>query len=171
VLLAPTVRGAMAQRGDVGLVLIDLAVPGDIHPDVAAIDGCTLRNLDDLEEVVARNVALRRREQAAAEQFCAEAAEDFRAWQAARVVTPTIGLLRTHGEDVALTEARRVAAAWPGLDDEGRERLDRLARGIARKLLHDPTVRLKETAAGSDGIGYAETVRELFALEDTPAGE
>jgi glutamyl-tRNA reductase len=165
VLAAPAVRSAMELRAH-PLLLIDLAVPRDIDPDVAAIEGCTLHDLDDLERVVARNVAARQREAAAAELLCAAAAGEFRVWQAGRVVVPTIGRLRAHGEDVAAQEARQLAGRWPGLDDEGRARLERLAGDIARRLLHEPTVRLRESAATSDAVGYAETVRELFGLDD-----
>ncbi len=169
VLQAPVVQGAMVERGFAPLLLIDLAVPHDIEPEVGTIDGCTLHDLDGLQEVVARNVALRRREAQAAEAICAEAAEDFRAWHASRVVVPSIGLLRGHASDVAAEEAARAAARWPDLDAEGRARLERLAADVAKRLLHEPTVRLRARAASSDGVGYAETVRELFGLDDDQA--
>jgi glutamyl-tRNA reductase len=166
VLHAPAVRDAMAGRPSTPLLLIDLAVPRDIDPAVGGIAGCTLRDLDDLRAVVARNVALRRREAVAAEHLCAAAAERFRGWQASRVVAPSIGLLRGRAHRLAAEEAARAAARWPDLDEEGRARLDRLARDVARKLLHEPSVRLREKAASSDGVTYAETVRELFGLDD-----
>jgi glutamyl-tRNA reductase len=168
---ASAVRAAMERRKAIPLLFIDLAVPRDVEPEVGAIEGCRLHDLDDLEAVVRRNVALRRREAAQAEEICFAAAEEFRAWQAARVVVPAIGRLRAHGAEVAAEEVRRAAGRWPDLDDEGRARLERLGRAITARLLHDPTVRLRETAATSDGVGYAETVNELFGLEPDDAPE
>jgi glutamyl-tRNA reductase len=172
VLAADVVRRAVAGRTRDPLLLIDLAVPRDIEPEVRWIEGCVLHDLDDLQAVVARNVALRQQEAAAAEEICAAQAEQFREWQAARVVVPSIVRLRERGEAVAAEEVARAAAGWPELDDGERARLDRLGRAIARRLLHEPTVRLREGAAASDGVAYAETVRDLFGLElpnGTPA--
>ena len=172
VLHASAVRAAMERRKTTPpLLFIDLAVPRDVEPEVGSIEGCRLHDLDDLEAVVRRNVAIRRQEAARAEEICFAAAEEFRAWQAARVVVPAIGRLRAHGAQVAAEEVRRAAGRWPDLDDEGRARLERLGSAITARLLHDPTVRLRETAATSDGVGYAETVNELFGLEPDGAGE
>jgi glutamyl-tRNA reductase len=132
---------------------------------VRSIEGCVLHDLDDLKAVVARNVALRQQEASAAEEICAAQAEQFREWQAARVVVPSIVRLREHGEHLAAEEVARAAAGWPALDDDERARLEKLGRSIARRLLHEPTVRLREGAAASDGVAYAETVRDLFGLE------
>ena len=78
---------------------------------------------------------------------------------------PSIVRLREHGEQLAAEEVARAAAGWPALDDDERARLEKLGRAIARRLLHEPTVRLREGAAASDGVAYAETVRDLFGLE------
>jgi glutamyl-tRNA reductase len=172
VLAADVVRRAVAGRTREPLLLIDLAVPRDIEPEVRSIEGCVLHDLDDLKAVVARNVALRQQEAYAAEEICAAQAEQFREWQAARVVVPSIVRLREHGEALAAEEVARAAAGWPALDSDERARLEKLGRAIARRLLHEPTVRLREGAAASDGVAYAETVRDLFGLElpnGTPA--
>jgi glutamyl-tRNA reductase len=165
ILAADAVRAAVAGRSRRPLLLIDLAVPRDIEPEVRGIEGCELHDLDDLRAVVARNVALREREAAAAEEICAAQAEQFREWQASRVVVPSIVQLRERGELLAAEEVARTAAGWPALDQDERARLDRLGRSIVRRLLHEPTVRLREGAAASDGVAYAETVRDLFGLE------
>jgi glutamyl-tRNA reductase len=172
VLAADTVRRAVAARTGQPLLLIDLAVPRDIEPEVRGIEGCDLHDLDDLRAVVARNVALREQEASAAEEICAAHAEQFREWQASRVVVPSIVQLRERGELLAAEEVARAAAGWPALDEDERARLERLGRAIVRRLLHEPTVRLREGAAASDGVAYAETVRDLFGLElpdSTPA--
>jgi glutamyl-tRNA reductase len=87
---------APAMAGRVGpLVFLDLAVPSDVEPGVAELDGCTVHTLDDLALEIRRTVALRREEAVAAEAICADAAEEFRAWQAARTVAPA-ALAREH---------------------------------------------------------------------------
>jgi glutamyl-tRNA reductase len=158
---------APAMAGRVGpLVFLDLAVPSDVEPGVAELDGCTVHTLDDLALEIRRTVALRREEAVAAEAICADAAEEFRAWQAARTVAPAIGRLRASTEALRAAEVERLAA---GLEGPERERFERLSRQLVGKLLHRPTTRLRESASGPDGVQYAETALDLFGLADDPA--
>jgi glutamyl-tRNA reductase len=164
VLLADMVAPAVAGRTS-PLVVLDLAVPSDVEPAVAELAGCRVHGLDDLAVEIARTVALRREEAAAAEAICADAAEDFRAWQAERTVVPAIGRLRARAEAFRVAEVERLSA---GLEPAERERLERLSRGLVGKLLHSPTTRLRESASGPDGVQYAETALDLFGLADDP---
>jgi glutamyl-tRNA reductase len=164
VLRADMVAPAMVGRTS-PLVFLDLAVPADVEPAVGELDGCELHGLDDLAAVIARTVALRRGEAVAAEAICADAAEDFRAWQAERTVTPAIGRLRARAEAMRAAEVARIAG---DLDPAERERLERLSRQLVGKLLHSPTTRLRESASGPDGVQYAETALDLFGLADDP---
>jgi glutamyl-tRNA reductase len=122
--------------------------------------------MEDLASEIARTVAFRREEAAVAETICADAAEEFRAWQAERTVGPAIGRLRARAEQVREAEVARLSA---GLDDVERERLERLSRQLVGKLLHRPTMRLRDSASGPDGVQYAETALDLFGLSDDPA--
>jgi glutamyl-tRNA reductase len=165
VLRADMVAPAMVGRTS-PLVFLDLAVPADVDPAVGLLAGCEVHGMDDLASEIARTVAFRREEAAVAETICADAAEEFRAWQAERTVGPAIGRLRARAEAVRAAEVTRLSA---GLDDEERERLERLSRRLVGRLLHRPTMRLRDSASGPDGVQYAETALDLFGIDDEPA--
>jgi glutamyl-tRNA reductase len=143
------------------LFLIDLAVPRDVDPAVNEIDGCYLYNIDDLEAVVEASLSSRRREAERAEAIVAAEAERFRAWQASLEVVPTIASLRARAEAIRSAELSKAK-----LSDEQREAVESITAQILNKLLHLPTVRMKEAAAAADGVLYADAVRHLFGLED-----
>ena len=145
------------------LFLIDLAVPRDLDPAINNRDGCYLYDIDDLEAVVATSLAGRRREAERAEALVAEEAERFRAWQASLDVVPTIASLRARAEAIRTAELGKAAGR---LTDEERRAVDSITAQILNKLLHLPTVRMKEAAAAADGVLYADAVRHLFGLED-----
>jgi glutamyl-tRNA reductase len=153
-----------ARRG-APLFLIDLAVPRDLDPAIHELDACYLYDIDDLESVVAASLAGRRREAARAEAIVAEEAESFREWQASREVVPAIASLRAWAEEIRAGELARVRGRL-GLSESQEEAVESITAQIVNKLLHPPTVRLKEAAAGADGGGYAEAVRHLFDLRD-----
>ncbi len=159
VLRAEDVRARKARP----LFLIDLAVPRDVDPALNEREGCYVYDIDDLEAVVAASLAGRRREAERAEAIVAEEAERFRAWQASLDVVPTIASLRARAEAIRTAELGKAAAK---LTAEEREAVESITAQILNKLLHLPTVRMKEAAAAADGVLYAEAVRHLFGLED-----
>jgi glutamyl-tRNA reductase len=143
------------------LFLIDLAVPRDIDPAVNEIDGCYLYDIDDLEAVVEASLSGRRREAERAEAIVAGEAERFRAWQASLEVVPTIASLRARAEAIRSAELSKAK-----LSDRERAAVESITSQIVNKLLHLPTVRMKEAAAAADAVLYADAVRHLFGLED-----
>jgi glutamyl-tRNA reductase len=143
------------------LFLIDLAVPRDIDPAVNEIDGCYLYDIDDLEAVVETSLSGRRREAERAEAIVAEEAERFRGWQASLEVVPTIASLRARAEAIRSAELAKAK-----LSDRERAAVESITSQIVNKLLHLPTVRMKEAAAAPDAVLYADAVRHLFGLED-----
>ena len=143
------------------LFFIDIAVPRDLDPAIQQLDGCFLYDIDDLEAVVAETLSGRRAEAARAEQLVAEEAERFRSWRASLDVVPTLASLRAHAEEIRASELAKVRVS----DDE-RRTLDSVTQQILNKLLHLPTVRMKEAAAGAHGATYADAVRHLFGLDD-----
>ncbi|HYX86574.1 MAG TPA: glutamyl-tRNA reductase [Gaiellales bacterium] len=145
-------------------VLIDLAVPRDIDPGVAGVEGVSLHDVDDLEAVVRRTITLRKGEADRARSIVSGHAGAFRDWMAALEVVPAIASLRAHAERIRAAELARMQARFGDLSDADRERLDALTRGIVNKLLHRPTVRLKQLAAEHESAPYAEAVTELFGL-------
>ncbi len=157
------VEAALGERKGRPLFLIDLAVPRDLDPAIHELDSCYLYDIDDLEAVVAEGLAGRRREAARAEAIVAEEAERFREWQASREVVPAIASLRARAEEIRTAELAR-ARGRLGLSDSQHAAVESMTAQIVNKLLHLPTVRLKEAAAGANGGTYAEAVRHLFGL-------
>jgi glutamyl-tRNA reductase len=156
---------ASAFRGRRGrpLLLVDLAVPRDLDPAINDLDGCFLYDVDDLQAVVAETLSGRRGEAARAERLVADEAERFRAWQASLDVVPTIASLRALVEEI---RDRELARAGGKLSERERLHVESVLSQILAKLLHLPTIRMKEAAAAADGVVYADVVRHLFGLED-----
>jgi glutamyl-tRNA reductase len=143
------------------LFLIDLAVPRDLDPAIHELDGCYLYDIDDLEAVVAETLSGRRVEAERAESIVADEAERFRAWHASLDVVPAITSLRARAEQIRDTELRRAK-----LNDAERRAAESVTAAVLNKLLHLPTIRMKQAAAAADGVIYADAVRHLFGLED-----
>jgi glutamyl-tRNA reductase len=165
VLAREDVEAALRSRKGRPLFLIDLAVPRDLDPAIHELDACYLYDIDDLESVVASSLVGRRREAARAEAIVAEEADAFREWQASREVVPAIASLRAWAEEIRAAELAR-ARGRLGLSESQEAAVESVTSRIVDKLLHPPTVRLKEAAAGADGGSYAQTVRHLFDLRD-----
>jgi glutamyl-tRNA reductase len=159
----PQVEAALRRRGGRPLFLLDLAVPRDVEPAVNALEGCYLYNVDDLQAVVSETLNGRRKEAVRAEQLVRDESQRFRDWQASLEVVPAIASLRAWAEDVRLRELQRAEPKLGRLSAEERNAVESLTAQIVNKLLHRPTVRLKQAAA-ADGVVYADTVRHLFGL-------
>jgi glutamyl-tRNA reductase len=161
--------GLVLRAGDVPerrrrpLFFIDIAVPRDLDPMLAKLDGCFLYDIDDLEAVVAETLAGRRAEAERAEQLAGEEVERFRAWRASLDVVPAIASLRARAEEIRSAEVAKVAGR---VTADERAKLESVTTQILNKLLHLPTVRMKEAAVTADGAAYADAVRHLFGLED-----
>jgi glutamyl-tRNA reductase len=158
----PVLRAADVPPGK--RVLIDLSIPFDVEPAAADIDGVSLVHIDDLEDTVRRTIARREGEAEQARAIVSEHAEEFRGWMAALEVVPAITSLRALAEQIRLAELERAEGRWEHLSEADRARLDALTRSMLQKLLHRPTVRLKELAAQNDSAQYAEAMAELFGL-------
>jgi glutamyl-tRNA reductase len=143
------------------LFFIDIAVPRDVEAGVAKLGGCFLYDIDDLEAVVAETLAGRRAEAERAEQLVAEEADRYRAWCASLDVVPAIASLRARAEEIRAAELAKLRVS----DDE-RRTLESVTAQILNKLLHLPTVRMKEAAVGANGTVYADAVKHLFGLDD-----
>ena len=164
VLDAETVARAMRQRRGRRLLLIDLAVPRDLDPAIHELEGCYLFDVDDLEAIVAETLAGRRGEAERAESIVNAEAEKFHEWQAALDVVPAIASLRARAEEIREAELRKAEGLLGRLDESQRKAVESITAQIVNKLLHLPTVRLKQAAAAADGVVYAEAVRHLFGL-------
>jgi glutamyl-tRNA reductase len=166
VLRRADVEAAVSGRKGRPLLFVDLAVPRDVDPEIGALPDCYLYDIDDLEAVVSETLAGRRQEGERAEAIVAEEAERFREWRASLDVVPAIASLRAHAEEIRATELAKAEGRLGRLSEGERRAVDSLTSQIVNKLLHLPTVRMKEAAAAADGVVYAEAVRHLFGLED-----
>jgi glutamyl-tRNA reductase len=148
-----------ARRGR-PLLFVDLAVPRDVDPALGELDGCFVYDIDDLEAVVSASLEGRRAEAVHAERIVAAEAERFREWRASLDVVPAIASLRARAEEIRAAELAKLGR----LSDEDRSLVEAVTAQLVNKLLHLPTVRLKEAAAAADGVIYADVVRHLFGL-------
>jgi glutamyl-tRNA reductase len=164
VLEAETVAEALRGRRGRRLLLVDLAVPRDLDPEIADLDGCYLYDIDDLEQIVAETLSGRRREADRAEGIVAAEAEKFHEWHASLDVLPAITSLRARAEEIREAELQKAESLLGRLDDSQRSAVEAVTAQIVNKLLHLPTVRMKQAAVAADGVLYAETVRYLFGL-------
>jgi glutamyl-tRNA reductase len=139
-------------------------VPRDVDPALATIDGCFVYDIDDLEAVVQASLAGRRVEAVRAEQIVAAEADRFREWQASLSVVPAIASLRARAEEIRSAELAKAEGRLEKLPESERRLVESVTSQIVAKLLHLPTVRMKEAAAGADGVVYADVVRHLFGL-------
>jgi glutamyl-tRNA reductase len=146
------------------LLCIDLAVPRNLDAAIHDLDDCFLYNVDDLQAIVTETLSLRRQEAERAETIVLAEARAFREWQASRDVVPAIAQLRARADAIRAAELRRAESRLGQLSDSQRQAVEALASRIVEKLLHLPTVRMKQAAAAADGLVYADAVRHLFGL-------
>ncbi|HEU0023867.1 MAG TPA: glutamyl-tRNA reductase [Thermoleophilaceae bacterium] len=147
------------------LVLLDLAVPRDIEPSARDCPGIALYDMDDLQEAVARNLGAREAEAAEARVLVRREVARFEEWLDSLDVLPTISALRRRGDDVVEQVLRENRSRWESLSPADSERLETMARAVVSRLLHEPTLRLKDSAGENDSYRYVHALRELFSLE------
>jgi glutamyl-tRNA reductase len=152
-----------ARRGK-PIFFIDIAVPRDLDPALNDLEECFLYDIDDLERVVEASIAGRHESAERAEEIVGEESEKFRLWQLSLDVVPAITSLRRRAERIREQELARSASWLSDLSPRERTAVESLTIQIVNKLLHVPTIRLKEAAAAPDGAVYAETMRRLFDL-------
>jgi glutamyl-tRNA reductase len=155
----------MAARPERPLLAIDIAVPRDIEPACREVPGVTVHDIDDVQQIVERNASGRETEARRAELILEAELDRFERWLAALEVVPTITALRERGDEVV----RRVLAEnenrWEDLGEADRARMEAMARAVASRLLHEPTVRMRRSAGDEEAYAYVSALRELFGLD------
>ena len=159
------VEVAMQRRFGRPLLVVDIAVPRDVDPGVAAIPEVTLLDMDDLKAFAESSMDRRRREVARVRRIISAELERLRTERTGREVAPLVSALRSRGEDVRLAELERFRSRLDGVDGKTAEAIEALTRGIVAKLLHEPTVRVKEAAGSGRGELYADALSALFDLD------
>jgi len=158
------IADVIGRRAGRELVIVDVAVPRDVDPAAADLDGVTLLDMDDIGAFVDQQMVTRTRVIGNVETIVDEEVARFQAVTSAREVAPLVSQLRSRGSEIADAELSRFAAKFADLEDAEREAVEALARGIVNKLLHEPTVRLKDAAGRARGDRLAESLRDLFDL-------
>jgi glutamyl-tRNA reductase len=156
---------AMQRRFGRPLLIVDIAVPRDVDPGVADVPGVTLLDMDDLKTFAESSMDRRRREVARVRRIISAELERLRTERTAREVAPLVSALRSRGEDIRIAELERFRAKLDAVDPKTAEAIEALTRGIVAKLLHEPTVRVKEAAGSGRGELYADALSALFDLE------
>ncbi len=156
------VKGKMRGRKNRPLFFIDIAVPRDIDPDINRIPNCYVYDIDDLKGVIDENVADRAREALKGERLVDEAVIHYRQWYESLDVVPTLVALREKLESIADAELKKTLRA----NHLSSEAVRRMTEAMISKILHDPTLFLKNAGCHGDKSAYLDVTRKLFNLDD-----
>jgi glutamyl-tRNA reductase len=147
------------------LLLVDLAVPRDIDPECGALPGVTLLDMDALQAAVRRHLTVRRAEARHAEGIVEEEIQTFARWLGGLEVLPTLAALRARGDAVVSGLLAENDGRWEALSERDRERVEALARAVVKRLLHEPTERVRALDP-EHRHARLQLLRELFGLEE-----
>ncbi|HEY2057904.1 MAG TPA: glutamyl-tRNA reductase [Amycolatopsis sp.] len=158
--------GHVPARAGRPLVVCDLGLPKDVDPEVAHLAGVTVVDLETIQRRMREAGApTTERQKAKADGIVLDEVRDYLAGQRRAEVTPTVTALRRRAADVVDAELLRLDNRLPELDSQVREEVGRTVRRVVDKLLHAPTVRVKQLAAETADTDYANALRELFCLD------
>ncbi len=166
ILTPELMRGAMHQRKNRPIFLIDIAVPRNIDPQINKLDNVFLYDIDDMGKVVERNRVNRMEEAAEAERIIEEEVDKMLARLREREVTPTIVSLQDQLEQIRLAEIERVRGRLGLLTPQQEEAIDALTKGILGKIAHGPIAELRRHASRGETTGIVDTVRRIFRLPE-----
>jgi len=165
------VERAFKRRRHRPMFLIDVAVPRDLDPQINRVRDAYLYDIDDLQHVVEQNRHEREKDAQHAERIVEQELASMNDWLRGLEVVPTIAMLREAVEDIRRSEIDRLSNRLSGLSDEQRAQVDMLTTSIVNKILHGPTVKMKEVAGRDQCYLYVDAVRTLFDLEGEEDGE
>jgi glutamyl-tRNA reductase len=156
---------AASRRHDKPLVICDLGMPRDVDPTVSGLPGVWVVDMDRIQREPSARAAAADAE--AARHLVAAEVATYLAGQRMAEVTPTVTALRQRAADVVEAELLRLDHRLPDLEAAQKDEVARTVRRVVDKLLHAPTVRIKQLASAPGGDSYAEALRELFELDQT----
>ncbi len=162
VLLKDQMQQVMKERKHRPVFLIDISVPRNIDPDINKIDNVYLYNVDDLQEVVDTNILGRKKEASKAAAIVDEEVEKFTHWLTTLDSVPLIIALRQKADGIKQEEIEKFKNKFPDLDKEKMEAVEHLANALTNKLIHHPTVALKENAEDREMITIV--IKKLYGI-------
>jgi len=160
-----SVERALKRRHHRPVFFIDIAVPRDLDPEIRRVRNAYLYDIDDLQHVVVQNRHEREKEAAHAERIVEQELASVNDWLRSLEVVPTIATLRESVEQIRRGELERLSSRISGLSDEQRAQVEMLTTSIVNKILHMPTVKMKEVAGRDQCYLYVDAVRTLFDLD------
>ena len=147
------------------LLVVDIALPRDVAASVAELPGITLRDLDHLSDWAQRGIDKRAAEVGQVREIIGEEVQRFLLDQTQRQAAPLVAQLREVVESIRTAEMERFESALAAMTPEQRELVESISHGIINKMLHAPSVRLREAAGTPQGERLSAAVRDLFSLE------
>lgn len=162
ILLKNQMQKVMKDRKQRQVFIIDISVPRNIDPAINDLDNVYLYNVDDLQGVVDTNVFERQKEAEKAEKIIEEEMDTFLKWQSSLDSVPTIIALREKAEGIKREELEKLMNRIPGVGEKEREAIEYMATALVNKLIHPPTVALKEASEDRDAM--VATIRRLYGI-------
>jgi glutamyl-tRNA reductase len=158
-------KGLMRARKNRPLFFIDIAVPRDIDPDINRISNVYVYDIDDLKSAIQENIDERKSEATRGERIVDEAVIQFRKWFQGLEVVPTIVGLREKIEEIRRRELEKTFSTLDGISEKDRDAIDRLTASLVNKILHDPTLFLKQVGHKDEKSLYLDMARRFFNLD------
>lgn len=166
ILVRDDFKGVMRARKNRPLFLIDIAVPRDIEPEINRITNVYVYDIDDLQDAIQENIEERKKEARKGKRIVDEAVVQFRRWFQCLDVVPTIVALREKLEEIRQGEIKKTLASLTSASEEDKAAVDRLTVSLIKKILHDPTLFLKQRGHKDKKSLYLDITRRLFDLDE-----
>ena len=160
------VAKAIHERKNKPIFFIDIAVPRDIEPDVNDLENVYLYDIDDLHVVVSANMKEREKESENAMHLISQEVNKFNNWLGTLDAVPTIVEIRKRVENIGNQEMERTLKKIPHLSEEDKKIICQMKNSMINKILHKPTIKLKQKTQSEDGHVYLKAIRHLFHLDD-----
>jgi len=160
------VKKIMRSRRNRPIFFIDIAVPRDIDPELNALNNAYVYDIDDLKGVIAENVEERKKEAVKGERIVAQAVIQFRKWIDSLKVVPTIVALRGKVTGIVEAEKERTLQGLEHLSEDDQQAITRMTEAIVNKILHDPTLFLKNDIHHGKKTDYLNLTKKLFKLDE-----
>ena len=160
------VEKAIHERKNKPIFFIDIAVPRDIEPDINDLENIYLYDIDDLHVVVSANMKEREKEADNAMNLISQEVTKFNNWVGTLDAVPTIVEIRKKAENIRMQEIEKTLKKISYLSEDDKKLLHQMSSSIVSKILHKPTIKLKQKTQSEDGHVYLKAIRHLFHLDD-----
>jgi glutamyl-tRNA reductase len=166
VIVRDQVKGVMRSRRNRPIFFIDIAVPRDIDPGINRLNNSYVYDIDDLKGVIEENIKDRNKESIKGERIVDETVISFQHWYESLGAVPTIVALRDKIDTIARTEVDKTLQSLNHLSDNDRQAICRMTNSLINKIMHDPTLFLKNNGCYGDRSAYIDLTRKLFKLDE-----